>query len=157
MLLPPEVTRDLAALRADPEWLHPYRAYLGALIQAGWRVTTLARALGLSYQRVQQLALREPHAAQSVSEYRLILALPLPLPDAPRYAEKPANAEPDLSRRAPGYSGRGRPRLTHCKRGHALSGANLIVYGERRYCRACQALRQRRRYGRRAGVIYPNA
>jgi len=27
---------------------------------------------------------------------------------------------------------------THCPAGHSYSGANLVVYGNKRYCRACQ-------------------
>lgn len=32
---------------------------------------------------------------------------------------------------------------THCPRGHAYGGDNLIVYQGRRYCRACHAIHNR--------------
>lgn len=38
-------------------------------------------------------------------------------------------------------------RKTHCKRGHALDGANLYRYGQARQCRTCRRLRDRAHRG----------
>lgn len=40
-------------------------------------------------------------------------------------------------------------RKTHCLRGHELSGANLMMYGEYRQCRTCRNDGQNRRYRER--------
>lgn len=48
---------------------------------------------------------------------------------------------------------RGRPRQTHCKNGHPLEGANILLVkttGERR-CRACYNERMRRYYHKKQG------
>lgn len=44
--------------------------------------------------------------------------------------------------------GRGRPRLLQCKRGHLLSGGNLILTrgGQTHACRTCKNASERRRY-----------
>lgn len=34
--------------------------------------------------------------------------------------------------------------VTHCKRGHSLSGKNVYIHSGRRHCRACRSLRKRR-------------
>jgi hypothetical protein len=42
---------------------------------------------------------------------------------------------------------------THCKRGHALSGANLYRYSDgRRSCRTCQTAHAQRYYAVRRGA-----
>lgn len=41
--------------------------------------------------------------------------------------------------------GAGHGSETHCPKGHAYDEANTYRYGGRRYCRACQALRNRNR------------
>lgn len=46
--------------------------------------------------------------------------------------------------------GRGTPRKSHCVRGHPYDEANTRVAYGRRYCRACQRERYRRRQGARA-------
>jgi len=36
----------------------------------------------------------------------------------------------------------GKISQTHCKRGHPLSGSNLVLHQGRRHCRACQSVRR---------------
>jgi len=43
----------------------------------------------------------------------------------------------------------GRKILTHCKRGHPLSGDNIVEVAEQRYCRACREMRIAERTVRR--------
>jgi hypothetical protein len=60
------------------------------------------------------------------------------LPPAPR--PRPAVTTPKMGRSA------GRPRKTHCLRGHPLDGDNLYLSnaGRRRACRACRDIRRAR-------------
>lgn len=53
--------------------------------------------------------------------------------------------------RGNGFSGT-HARMTHCVRGHPLSGDNLYVTKQgQRHCRTCHCLRQRARYWRNKG------
>lgn len=61
-----------------------------------------------------------------------------------RRCVNPAHLEPvtlqENSRRG---LGNGYRHVTHCLRGHPLSGANLSIYKGRRVCKACNCLRSR--------------
>ena len=38
-------------------------------------------------------------------------------------------------------------RKTHCKRGHPLSGENLLIQAEQRKCRTCEHQRRKKYHG----------
>lgn len=68
----------------------------------------------------------------------------------PDHLEPVTNAENIL--RGNGMSARN-ARKTHCKRGHPLSGGNLVLTGYGRQCRTCANARQARYYReRKAGA-----
>lgn len=46
-------------------------------------------------------------------------------------------------------------RKSHCPSGHELAGDNVRISGRRRYCRACRARRDKRRYERLRIPIIP--
>lgn len=83
MTLPPEVVDDIERIRDDWQSRHLLRVYMTCLIGAGWRQSCFADFLGLSYQRIQQLRIDEDYVEQSLTEYRAITGMTLPIPDAP--------------------------------------------------------------------------
>lgn len=44
-------------------------------------------------------------------------------------------------------------RKTHCLRGHPLDGKNLMIYREKRGCKACKRKMERRRYAQLKSII----
>ena len=47
-------------------------------------------------------------------------------------------------RKLKGLKGNAQSRKTHCPRGHAYDMSNTYLWGGRRYCRTCQALRDKK-------------
>ena len=89
MTLPPEVVDDIEHIRDDWQARHLLRVYLGALIRAGWRQSSIARLMGVSRQRIVDFAIVDDYVEQSIEEYRLITGMTLPIPDAPIIVDMP--------------------------------------------------------------------
>ena len=89
MELPDEVRDDLQRVKHNWESRHLLRVYIGCLLRAGWRYNSLCPHLGISSERIRQIAIVDDSAEHSLREYRLITGLQLPVPDAPVVVQPP--------------------------------------------------------------------
>jgi lambda repressor-like predicted transcriptional regulator len=83
MQLPDSVVSDLQTIYRNWDSRHLLGIYCGCLAKEGWSLTSIAKALGLSRERVRQIAIREDYSEQSLDEYKVITGLQLPVPPAP--------------------------------------------------------------------------